>query len=115
MKFGNTVFSFFAVVFTVWFLVIPVQADTTDCFPEMEYTVVNIGSCKPWNVSRLIMGTDHLGKIPEEETMAILDEAVKLGINFFDTSPIYVGDIEHKLGCWMTKRNRSDLYMITSG
>jgi aryl-alcohol dehydrogenase-like predicted oxidoreductase len=64
--------------------------------------------------SKLVMGTDHLvqenwinDSWPEtttEELFEILDEAAKLGINFFDTSPIYVGGIEYKLGQWLTSR-----------
>jgi aryl-alcohol dehydrogenase-like predicted oxidoreductase len=70
------------------------------------------GHCKKF--SRLIMGTDHLaqsdwtqdgqGQMSDEQINAVLDEAVKLGINVFDTSPIYVGSIENKLGKWMDSR-----------
>ena len=65
--------------------------------------------CKSF--SRLIMGTDHLAQSnwtkegqsepSEEQVFEILDEAVKLGINFFDTSPIYVGNVESKIGKWL--------------
>ncbi len=64
--------------------------------------------------SRLVMGTDHLVQADwtgrgepektEEEAFAVLDEAAKLGINFFDTAPIYVGGVENKLGRWMQSR-----------
>ncbi len=70
------------------------------------------GSCKKF--SRLIMGTDHLvqsdwikegqSQMSEEQIHELLDEAVKLGINIFDTSPIYVGDVENKIGKWMKAR-----------
>jgi len=63
------------------------------------------------------MGTDHLVQADwtgrgepeksEEEAFAVLDEAAKLGINFFDTAPIYVGGIENKLGRWMQSRKES--------
>ncbi len=66
-------------------------------------------------ISRLILGTDHLGKVPEAQTLAVLDEAVKLGINAFDTAPIYSGDIERKLGEWMARQARPDLVVITKG
>jgi aryl-alcohol dehydrogenase-like predicted oxidoreductase len=66
-------------------------------------------NCKKF--SRLVMGTDHLvqanwvvegqQEITDKELYAILDEAIKLGINAFDTSPVYVGDIENKLGQWL--------------
>jgi hypothetical protein len=70
------------------------------------------------NFSRLIMGTDHLvqanwnqpgqNEMTEQQVFAVLDEAVKLGINFFDTAPIYVGGIENKLGKWLQSR-RGDI------
>ncbi|MBI4405809.1 MAG: aldo/keto reductase [Deltaproteobacteria bacterium] len=68
--------------------------------------------CK--KLSRLVMGTDHLVQSdwtkegqPEptnEEAFRVLDEAAKQGINFFDTSPIYVGGVEHRLGKWKKSR-----------
>ena len=67
--------------------------------------------------SRLIMGTDHLAqsdwtndgqKEPTDaEVFAVLDEAAKLGINLFDTSPIYVGGVENRLGKWIKSRKPS--------
>jgi aryl-alcohol dehydrogenase-like predicted oxidoreductase len=80
----------------------------------MEYVDIcdRDNSCKKF--SRLVMGTDHLVQanwvaegqqdITDDELYAILDEAIKLGINAFDTSPIYVGDIENKLGKWLDSR-----------
>lgn len=80
----------------------------------MEYVKV----CKSHNncklFSRLIMGTDHLSQpgwvnknqksASDKKIQEVLDEAVKLGINIFDTSPIYVGNIEYKLGKWISSR-----------
>lgn len=67
--------------------------------------------------SRLIMGTDHLAqsdwtndgqKEPSDaEVFAVLDEAAKLGINLFDTSPIYVGGVENRLGRWIKSRKQN--------
>lgn len=64
--------------------------------------------------SKLVMGTDHLSQSDwqfkgqkqarEEEVFQVLDEAARLGINFFDTSPIYVGGVENQLGRWREKR-----------
>lgn len=61
--------------------------------------------------SRLILGTDHVAagnwtqegqKAPSEEAVReVFTEAARLGINTFDTSPIYVESIENKLGKWM--------------
>ncbi|MBF0547403.1 MAG: aldo/keto reductase [Candidatus Riflebacteria bacterium] len=79
--------------------------------------------------SRLIMGTDHLfqedwygttlRKISEQDINEILDEAARLGINLFDTAPIYVGDIENKLGKWMESWNRRNpgkkVYALSKG
>jgi len=66
-------------------------------------------------VSRLILGTDHLGKVPEAQAIAVLDEAVRLGITAFDTAPIYADDIERRLGRWLQARQRPDLTVITKG
>lgn len=66
-------------------------------------------------LSKLIMGTDHLGNLPLAQTRAVLDEAVRLGINAFDTAPIYTDDIELKLGAWLRETKRTDLYVITKG
>lgn len=66
-------------------------------------------------LSRLILGTDHLGKVPLAQTHAVLNEAVRLGINAFDTAPIYTDDIELKLGAWLKTQPRKDLYVITKG
>ena len=83
----------------------------------MEYVQVcaSDGQCKRF--SKLILGTDHLAQArwthdnqklkSEEEIFALLDEAVKLGINLFDTAPIYVGGIENTLGKWMKSRQEA--------
>jgi aryl-alcohol dehydrogenase-like predicted oxidoreductase len=82
--------------------------------PEMEYVDI----CNPKNeckkFSRLAMGTDHLiqgdwtgagePELTEEQAFRVLDEAAKHGINFFDTSPIYVGGVENRLGKWRKSR-----------
>jgi len=76
----------------------------------MEYVEImgNDGNIRRF--SRLVMGTDHLvqagwvdEKQPEptrEQAHAVLNEAVRLGINLFDTAPIYVGGVENTLGEW---------------
>jgi hypothetical protein len=43
---------------------------------------------------------DHLGKVDEQTTIDVLNEAVRLGINTFDTAPIYVNS-EYRLGNWL--------------
>lgn len=75
-------------------------------------------------LSRLVMGTDHLGtqwvqeSFPEKEKFKgkdgkidqtlvnnharkMFESAVSAGINMFDTSPIYEGGIEYTLGNWI--------------
>lgn len=92
---------------------LPTRAQTA---PESAMTYVRLcdthAVCKRF--SRLVMGTDHLvqsnwqhaGETEMSETglFALLDEALRLGINTFDTSPIYVGDIERRLGKWIRSR-----------
>ena len=95
---------------------------------EMEYVEVRNEKNVSIKFSRLIMGTDHLAqadwngrdrKISERDIFRLLDEAARLGINLFDTSPIYVGDIEFKLGKWMKswkKRNPGKkVYTLSKG
>lgn len=65
--------------------------------------------------SKLVMGTDHLGKMSPEQSIKILDEAVRLGINTFDTSPIYTNGIENLLGRWLATKNDPNLHVITKG
>jgi len=81
---------------------------------SMEYVEIckKENDCKKF--SRLVMGTDHLiqgdwtkpgaPKPSDESAYRVLDEAARQGINFFDTSPIYVGDVENRLGRWKAAR-----------
>ena len=87
-------------------------------------------------ISRLVMGTDHLGNFWEQwgfpesnnktphwqlktNARKMLDLAVSKGINLFDTAPIYVGGIENTLGTWVRERQQKDhnlkLYTLTKG
>ena len=44
------------------------------------------------DVSRICLGTMHFGGVtPEEEAFRIMDRALELGINFFDTANVYGG------------------------
>jgi len=95
----------------------------------MEYIEVRNEKNERVKFSRLILGTDHLAqedwygpnsrKITDEGINNLLDEAVRLGINLFDTSPIYVGDIEYRLGKWMTafrqKNPDKKIYALSKG
>ena len=108
--------------------------------PAMEYVKV----CGPGKaggklckcISRLVMGTDHLGNFWEQwgfpesnnntpynqrkvNARKMLDYAVNKGINLFDTAPIYVGGIENTLGAWIRDRKQKNkdlkLYTLTKG
>ena len=47
-------------------------------------------------VSNLCLGTMNFGwHTPEEESYAIMDRALELGINFFDTADVYGWEVEH--------------------
>lgn len=83
--------------------------------PAMEYIDVGDTPDQVRRMSKLIMGTDHLGKVPNEQTVEVLNEAVRLGINTFDTAPIYAESIEVRFGAWIRAQNRSDLHVITKG
>src|SRR6059058_68066 len=77
----------------------------------MTYTAIRDQKGNVRHFSRLIMGTDHLDQgdwvqpgqpaLTKEQVFVVLDEAVKNGINVIDTSPIYVGGIEHIVGEWI--------------
>ena len=57
-------------------------------------------------VSRLCLGTMNFGPFtPENEAHALMDKALDLGINFFDTADVYgrkkgEGVTEHIIGRW---------------
>ncbi|MBD3307274.1 aldo/keto reductase [candidate division KSB3 bacterium] len=74
-------------------------------------------------VSRLCLGTMNFGKATEEkESFAIMDRALELGINFFDTAnrygePLAVGRTEEIIGRWMAQggRRREQIVLATKG
>lgn len=87
-------------------------------------------------ISRLVMGTDHLGNFWEQvgfpeaaantpewqrkqSATQMLDLAVEKGINLFDTAPIYVAGIENTLGAWLKQKKQQlpglKLYTLTKG
>jgi len=62
------------------------------------------------------MGTDHLGELANpQQALDVLNEAVRLGINVFDTAPIYVNGIEQTLGKFLASFPGNSLYTITKG
>ncbi|KAA3656275.1 MAG: aldo/keto reductase [Chloroflexi bacterium] len=60
-------------------------------------------------VSRICLGTMHFGGVtPEDESFAIMDKALDMGINFFDTANVYggaagTGATEEVIGRWMSQ------------
>lgn len=77
----------------------------------MEYT--NLGRTG-LRVSRLVLGTMNFGPDTDEaDSHAIMDRALDLGINFFDTANIYgwrlgEGWTEQIIGRWLAKSGRRD-------
>jgi aryl-alcohol dehydrogenase-like predicted oxidoreductase len=72
----------------------------------MEYTYLGRTGLK---VSRLILGTMNFGpQTTEEDSHAIMDRALDLGINFFDTANVYGGQFgegvtEQIIGRWLAQ------------
>jgi aryl-alcohol dehydrogenase-like predicted oxidoreductase len=70
-------------------------------------------------VSRLCLGTMNFGKATDEkESFAIMDRALELGINFFDTANRYgdpVGRTEEIIGRWLVQggRRREQIVLAT--
>ena len=67
--------------------------------------------------SRIIMGTMIIGLKNYDESAALLDSAMKLGINAFDIAHVYGGgDSERAVGRWMEERkNREEVFIVTKG
>ena len=73
------------------------------------------------SVSRIVLGTMNFGdRTPEEEAFAIMDRAVELGVNFFDTANGYGGAggrgaTEEIIGRWFAARPgaRDDIVLAT--
>ncbi|KAA9084958.1 aldo/keto reductase [Microbacterium radiodurans] len=73
------------------------------------------------SVSRIVLGTMNFGdRTSEEDAFAIMDRALELGVNFFDTANGYGGAsgrgaTEEIIGRWLTARPgvRDDLVLAT--
>ncbi|MFW5685062.1 MAG: aldo/keto reductase [Spirochaetota bacterium] len=83
----------------------------------MKYTKLGRSGVK---VSRLCLGTMNFGtQATEDESHAIMDRAIELGINFFDTANRYGFDVEPGytesiIGRWLTKSgNRDRVFLAT--
>jgi aryl-alcohol dehydrogenase-like predicted oxidoreductase len=67
-------------------------------------------------VSEICLGAwiNFGGRIPDEETFAVLDTAVEEGIDFFDTADVYAaGKAEEVMGRWMQGKDRRTLTIAT--
>ncbi|MBC7872306.1 MAG: aldo/keto reductase, partial [Chitinophagaceae bacterium] len=73
-------------------------------------------------VSRLCLGTMTFGWSADEKTShAIMDKAIEVGINFFDTADIYSrwipgnsgGESERIIGTWLTGKDRRNVVIAT--
>ena len=63
------------------------------------------------NVSMIGFGGMRLPEISEEEACKVINKAIDLKINFFETAPGY-GDSEAKIGKSLGKR-RKEIYLST--
>lgn len=83
----------------------------------MEY--VNLGRTG-LKVSRLCLGTMNFGPLTNEaDSFAIMDKALELGINFFDTANVYgwkigEGITENIIGRWLAQGGRRDKIVLAT-
>ncbi len=84
----------------------------------MQYTNLGRTGVK---VSRLCLGTMNFGPLTsEEDSFAIMDKALEIGINFFDTANVYgwklgEGVTENIIGRWLAQGNgrRENIFLAT--
>jgi aryl-alcohol dehydrogenase-like predicted oxidoreductase len=79
----------------------------------MQYTTLGRTGLK---VSRLCLGTMNFGPhTPEDESHAVMDKALDLGINFFDTANLYSGgNSEELLGRFLKAHARREDTVIAT-
>ena len=83
----------------------------------MQYTRLGKSNLE---VSKVCLGTMHFGsRNTEEESFKIMDKALEMGINFFDTANVYgagagLGRSEEIIGNWMTARGTRDEVVIAT-
>lgn len=71
-------------------------------------------------VSRLCLGTMNFGQYtPEPESFTVMDRALELGINFFDTANVYGGELgagttEEIVGRWMAQGGRREQIVLAT-
>jgi aryl-alcohol dehydrogenase-like predicted oxidoreductase len=84
---------------------------------NMEYTHLGRSGVK---VSRICLGTMNIGTyINESDSFKIMDKAIELGINFFDTANIYGGEkgsgySESVIGKWLEQGDRRDKIVLAT-
>src|SRR3954470_20231364 len=72
----------------------------------MQYTKLGRSNM---TVSKICLGTMHFGTLAsDDESYRIMDKALEMGINFFDTANVYgrddhCGRTEEIIGCWFQK------------
>lgn len=83
----------------------------------MKYTTLGKSNLQ---VSQVCLGTMHFGsRTTEEDSFQIMDKALEMGINFFDTANVYGGSggrgrSEEIIGKWMKERGtRDDIVLAT--
>jgi aryl-alcohol dehydrogenase-like predicted oxidoreductase len=84
----------------------------------MQYTLLGRSGLE---VSRIVLGTMNFGDVtPEKESFAIMNNALDLGINFFDSANVYgyqvrVGLTEEIIGKWLSedKSRREKIVLST--
>ncbi|MBU2493787.1 MAG: aldo/keto reductase [Bacteroidetes bacterium] len=84
----------------------------------MEYTKLGRSGL---SVSRLCLGTMNFGAVtPKDESLKIMNRALELGLNFFDTANVYGGEIgegitEKIIGGWLHEdSNRRDKIVLAT-
>lgn len=83
----------------------------------MKYTTLGKSNME---VSQVCLGTMHFGsRTSEEDSFKIMDKALEMGINFFDTANVYGGSggrgrSEEIIGKWMKERGtRNEIVLAT--
>src|SRR4051812_31452679 len=83
----------------------------------MQYTQLGRSGLK---VSRLCLGTMNFGpETTEPDSFAIMDRALELGINFFDTANVYgwkkgEGVTEQIVGRWLAQGGRRERIVLAT-
>lgn len=83
----------------------------------MEYTKLGKSNL---TVSRVCLGTMHFGsRTPEDEAFKIMDKALGMGINFFDTANVYggfdnKGGSERIIGRWLQQGDNRDRVVLAT-